>query len=97
MLPEDALAIAHALHLQLRFTAGEGVWPTPMAYDLVDLCTDTKDPDLAVACKIFGYRPKPRSWEEAMWYGEEGGFLGSPPSKESAVMAAALNRLYRIR
>jgi hypothetical protein len=79
---DDALAIAHALNEDLRFTAGDGgVSPYPMPDDVALVCAP---PTGAIANACAAYAP--REIEIAVL----------PTAASAAAMASALNKLYGI-
>src|SRR5687768_7852124 len=61
MTVADALAIAHALHENMKFVGTDGgVWPYPMPDDVAVVCQ--QDPSIGDACTAYS----PRSGEIAM-------------------------------
>lgn len=84
MSTDDAIAIAHALHHDLKFTASRsGVAPYPMPDDVAAVCeADRIDPAIDEACDAYAAR----ATEIAM----------IPSEKSAIAMAAALNKLYGI-
>jgi hypothetical protein len=81
---DDAVYIAHELHLLMKFAPVKGgVMPYPMPNDVAEVCQNqVQDPILQKACSLYG----PRETEEAFFV----------PAAEAAAMAAALNQLYGI-
>jgi hypothetical protein len=87
MTVDDALALAHRLHLDLRFRGAHRlVWPDPMPDDAALVCGAT-DPDMLEACIYY----LPRDPRRPL------GLLGGPSERAAIKLAAALNRLYGIK
>jgi hypothetical protein len=95
MSPVDALAIAHALHERLRFTAqGSLVRPPPQTSDVLAICDARPDLASGVLRERCAWD---RRWRDEMAAGKESILMQRlPPDAEGPPLAAALNQLYGI-
>jgi hypothetical protein len=81
----DALIIAHALHVDMKFVATPGgIWPRPSGEDVEVVCKGTGlSADLKGACVSLAPR-------------NDDLYIVLPP-QQNVAMAAALNKLYGIK